>query len=194
MTIPLRLFDGPIGRCMAEMAFWGSVSKRGGQEVVDHDKGQRLTKGKPRTSYKDPWDKRPMAPLLHLWRIFLFPYLFTSRFLSPFLSSTPLASIDHPPPIVLSLSLVLRQDICKGTLSIEFSWRIRATEVTQSESGYGASLTLYTFYLLSWGVDVSKGASAVTPWWMYANDCLIVRSWAGFPFSLMLVPELWWVG
>ncbi|KAK1119658.1 hypothetical protein K0M31_013077 [Melipona bicolor] len=56
------------GAAALEMAFrGGSVSKRGGQEVVDHDKGQqRLTKGKPRTSYKDPRDKRPMAPLLHL--------------------------------------------------------------------------------------------------------------------------------
>lgn len=63
----------------------GSVSKRGGgQEVVDHDKGHRLTKGKPRTSYKDPRDKRPIAPLLHLPRIF--PFLLSHPFSLPFLA------------------------------------------------------------------------------------------------------------
>lgn len=71
MTIRPRLLDvvpqDRSSKAALEMAFrGGSVSKRGGQEVVDHDKGQRLTKGKPRTSYKDPRDKRPMAPLLHL--------------------------------------------------------------------------------------------------------------------------------
>lgn len=130
--------EGPTGRG-EEMGFGGGEgsvsSERGGQEVVDHDKGHRLTKGKPRTSYKDPRDKRPIAPLLHLPRIF-------PSFLPSFSPFSP-----------LSFLLPSRcMDICKGTLSIEFSSRVyvytyiricmRATEVTQSRLyGYHGSVS-----------------------------------------------------
>lgn len=84
--------EGPTGRG-EEMGFGGGEgrvsSERGGQEVVDHDKGHRLTKGKPRTSYKDPRDKRPIAPLLHLPRIF--PSFLPSHPSPPFPFSSLLA-------------------------------------------------------------------------------------------------------
>lgn len=101
----------------------GSVSKRGGgQEVVDHDKGHRLTKGKPRTSYKDPRDKRPIAPLLHLPRIF--PFLLSHPFSLPFLAVWTYAR---------GRCLLNFHDVY-----IYIYTYIRATEVTQSRLRYVA--------------------------------------------------------
>lgn len=96
------------------------------------------------------------------------------------------------PPFVLSLALrstflfpTYNPDICKGTLSIEFSWHIRATEVTQSRLRSRGSLLLSALYLFSSRVVDSMDAFAIPSWWMYANDYLIAQSQAGLLLSLM---------
>lgn len=96
------------------------------------------------------------------------------------------------PPFVLSLALrstslfpTYNPDICKGTLPIEFSWRIRATEVTQSRLRSRGSLLLSALYLFSSRVADSMDAFAIPSWWMYANDYLIAQSQAGLLLSLM---------